>query len=155
MVARFMYPSPPKSWPQIQVLRLTWRLAAKLRTLHQPHFNDVDMPMAEFDMLSALGNTDGLRMKDLAETMITTPSNVTRVCLAMEKKGLVQRERSVESDREVIARLTPAGEALFADVFPATVNYSARVLNTGLSERELRTLSRLLSKLLDNVHAPE
>ena len=65
----------------------------------------------------------------------------------MEEKGLVQRQRSSASDREVVAKLTPKGEALFQELFPATVNYGAKLLNTGLPPDELRTLAALLDKL--------
>lgn len=151
----FTYPGPPKSWPQIMVLRRLWRAAALLKDLHQPHFEKLGLPMLEFDMLAALGNTKGLRMKDLAQAMITSAPNVTRVCAVMEAKGLVQRRRSETSDREVLASLTPAGERLFEDVFAPTVNYSANILDTGLSRGELETLAALLEKLVATTRAPE
>jgi MarR family 2-MHQ and catechol resistance regulon transcriptional repressor len=151
----FKYRGPPKTWPQIMVLRRIWRAAAKLRELHQPHFERIGMPIGEFDLLSALGNTGGLRMRDLAEAMITTAPNVTRVCSVMEEKGLVKRQRSEVSDREVVARLTPAGEKRFEQVFPQTVNYSAAILDTGLTHKELETLASLLDKLLANVQSPD
>lgn len=104
--------------------------------------------MVEFDLLSALGNTEGMRMKDLADVMITTAPNLTRVCDAMEAKGLVERRRSPQSDREVVARLTPEGQKLFEELFPLTVNESARILDEALSKDELVTLSGLLDKLI-------
>jgi len=137
------------------VLRRIWRAAALLKDLHQPHFGRIGLPMLEFDMLAALGNTEGLRMKDLAETMITSAPNVTRVCAAMEAKGLVKRQRSEKSDREVVASLTPEGQKLFEQVFPSTVNYSAAILDTGLSRKELESLASLLEKLLAKTHSPD
>ena len=151
----FRYPGLPKNWPQIQAMRRIWHASARLRALHQPHFKAIGMPMVEFDLLSTLGNTEGLRMKNLAESMMTTPSNVTRVCTKMEKQGLVKRERSSDSDREVIARLTPEGERLFAELFPKTVNYSSRIMDTGLSAEEFETVAALLDKLLAQVRDPD
>jgi DNA-binding MarR family transcriptional regulator len=155
MADEFLYEGPPRTWPEIQVLRRIWKAGAMLRNLHGPHFDRLGMPLLEFDLLSTLGNTDGFRMKDLAESMMTTPSNVTRVCTAMEKKGLVKRQRSSESDREVIAKLTPKGEALFHKTFPKTVNFSARTLDTALSRKELKELASLLEKLIESVEEPE
>lgn len=153
MTTELTYPGPPKSWPHIQLLRRIMRANAVLRALHKPHFDALDIPMVEFDLLAALGNTKGLRMKELADAMITTPSNVTRVCSVMESKGLVRRERSSQSDREVIASLTPAGEALFADLFPKTVNFGARVMDASLSAEELRTAADLIGRLLEGLEA--
>ena len=155
MASDFMYPGAPKHWSQIQVLRRVMRANARLRDLHQPHFEAEGLPMVEFDLLSTLGNTSGLRMKELAVSMITTPSNVTRVCAVMEEKGLVQRQRSAGSDREVIARLTPKGEALFAKLFPKTVNFSASIINTALTKSEAKQLADLLEKLLQKVTDPK
>lgn len=155
MAQDFLYEGPPKTWPELQVLRRVWLAGALFRDLHAAHFDQLGMPMVEFDMLSTLGNTEGRRMKDLAASMITTPSNVTRVCAVMEEKGLVERRRSTESDREVIAKLTPKGEALFHEAFPKTVNFSARMMDTGLSRDEQQTLAALLDKLLKQIRKPE
>jgi DNA-binding MarR family transcriptional regulator len=69
--------------------------------------------MTEFDMIAALGNTKGLRMGELADAMITSPGNITRVAQALEKRGVVERKRSPRSDRDVLARLTRAGGGIF------------------------------------------
>jgi DNA-binding MarR family transcriptional regulator len=151
MSEKFKYAGAPKTWPQVQVLRRIWVAAMTLRAKHEPHFAELNLPMIEFDLLAALGNTDGLRMKDLAHAMITTPSNVTRVCAVMEEKGLITRERSKTSDREVIARLTPTGEKLFHDTFAKTVNHTAAVLDAALDRAELEQLAALLDKLLQGL----
>jgi DNA-binding MarR family transcriptional regulator len=122
-----------------------------LRAEFDEHFAELDLPMIEFDLISALGNTDGLKMKDLAYAMITTPSNVTRVCAVMEEKGLITRERSKASDREVIARLTPAGQKRFRDTFAKTVNQTAAILDSALDKDEQKTLAGLLQRLLDGL----
>jgi DNA-binding MarR family transcriptional regulator len=151
----FLYPGPPRTWPEIQVMRRIWRAAARITALHAPHFEALGIPMVEFDLLSTLGNTEGMRMKDLAMTMVTTASNVTRVCAVMEKKGLVQRQRAQSSDREVIAKLTPKGQALFEVLFPKTVNYSAQIIDTALEPGEQKQLAELLDKLVSRVRAPD
>jgi DNA-binding MarR family transcriptional regulator len=137
------------------VLRSIFRASTRLRDLHGPHFQKLDMQMAEFDLIAALGNTDGMRMKDLAQAMITTPPNVTRICAVLEERGLVKRRRSPHSDREVVASLTAEGQRLFEATFPPTVNYGAAILDTALSRSELTALAELLEKLLKNVRAPD
>jgi len=155
MAEDFLYKGPPKDWPQIQALRRIMRTNAVVRDLHKEHFNRIGIPIAEFDLLSTLGNTAGMKMSDLATAMITTPSNVTRICGGMEEQGLVERNRPASSNREVIASLTPKGEERFREVFAPTVNYSARMMNTGLSRAELKTLAELLDRFLAHVHAPD
>lgn len=149
----FHFDPPARDRPQIRLLRAIMRANAALRDAHKERMNELGVSLTEFDFLAALGNTDGLRMKDLARAMITTPSNVTRVCAAMEKKGLAVRERSAESDREVIARLTPVGEERFRELFPLVLEFSSRTIDELLTEDEQRTagdiLDRLFARLTD------
>jgi DNA-binding MarR family transcriptional regulator len=129
-------------------MRLLLRTNARLVEAHRRHLGErYDLLMTEFDMIAALGNTDGLNMGQLAAGMITTPANVTRVAQALEKRGLIERKRAAHSDREVIARLTPAGEAFFRDHFLEVVSWSSNLMNSGLSIREQEQLAELLAKL--------
>src|SRR4051812_40809572 len=105
---------PVREWPQIRALRLLLRAHARVVETHRRYLEATHgLLMTEFDMIAALGNTKGLRMGELAGAMITSPGNVTRVAQALEKRGLVERKRSPHSDREVLARLTRAGEEFF------------------------------------------
>lgn len=155
MSTAFYQPGLPRDWPQIKVLRRVWRAAAVLQDFHEPYFQRAGLSMLEFDVLSALGNTQGLRRKDLAHSMITTAPDVERICLDLQARGLVRCEPSPEADGEVMAVLTERGLELFEALFPETVNFSGRLLDTSLSHDELETLGRLLEKLLNGTHAPD
>src|SRR5947209_6105526 len=73
---------------------------------------------SEFDVLVHLGVEQPQNMSQLAQRTLLTKSNCTRVMRCLEAKGLAQRERGAESDREVLASLTPAGEETFQRVYP-------------------------------------
>jgi DNA-binding MarR family transcriptional regulator len=139
---------PVREWPQVKAMRLLFRTSAKLEEAHRRYLGSKhDLLVTEFDMIAALGNTDGLNMGQLASAMITTPANVTRVAQALEKRGLVERKRAPHSDREVLARLTPAGDAFFRDHFMEVVNFAGDLMDSGLSVSELKELGDLLGKL--------
>jgi MarR family 2-MHQ and catechol resistance regulon transcriptional repressor len=144
---------PVREWSSIRLLRGIMRVNAALREHHRRHLQPTGIGMTEFDFLAALGNTAGLRMRDLASAMITTPSNVTRVCADMEARGLATRERSPDSDREVIARLTPAGQKLFEQLLPTTAAFSSALIDGQLSEDEQRKAAAVLEKLLAGLNA--
>jgi DNA-binding MarR family transcriptional regulator len=127
------------------------RANAALRDAHKDVLRDIGLSLSEFDFVAALGNTKGLRMKDLARAMITTPSNVTRVCASMEKKGLAVRERSSESDREVIAKLTVEGEAIFERAFPTLVEFTTETMDSALSERDQGVVADALDHLVSTL----
>ncbi len=139
---------PVRDWPQIKAMRLLLRANARITEAHRRFLGSkYDLLMTEFDMIAALGNTDGLNMGQLASAMITTPANVTRVAQALEKRGLIERKRSPQSDREVLARLTPDGDAFFRAHFVEVVSFAAELMDRGLTVAELKQLAELLGKL--------
>jgi MarR family 2-MHQ and catechol resistance regulon transcriptional repressor len=141
--------TPVRERPQIRALRLLLRAQARVLDDHRRHVEVTHgLLMTEFDMIAALGNTEGLRMGELANAMITTPGNVTRVAQALEKRGLVERKRSPHSDREVLARLTPTGNEFFRKHFLGVVAFTSAYMDAALSTAEQQQLAGLLTKLL-------
>jgi DNA-binding MarR family transcriptional regulator len=109
--------------------------------------SETGLSVTEFDMLVELGNQEGLRMSDLATKMVVSAANVTRVAQSLSAKGLLVRERSQRSDREVLARLTPKGQKLFELHFPKAVAFMSRYMDERLEEAEQIKLAELLEKL--------
>lgn len=108
---------------------------------------ELELGLSEFDMIAELGNQDGVRMSDLATKMVISPASVTRVAQALAAKGLVTRDRAEHSDREVLARLTPAGDALFQRTFPIAAAFMAGLIDSQLTRAEQEKLGELLTKL--------
>ncbi len=104
---------------------------------------------SEFDIIATLGNTDGLRMCDLASKTLMSAPNITRVVKKLEESRLVERTRAVTSDREVLARLTPAGERVFDESYPVVVDGVRAFFDAHLDADEQEQLIELLQKLLD------
>lgn len=73
---------------------------------------------SEFDAVMALGNREFVRMGDLATSMLTSAPNITRIVKLLEGKGLAERVRNPECDRETLARLTPEGVAVLKPSIP-------------------------------------
>lgn len=139
---------PVAGWPQVRVfrelLRANSRVMQRTREFVEAEFG---LSFTEFDMLVELGNQAGLRMSDLATKMVVSPANVTRVAQALTERGIVVRERAKHSDREVIARLTPAGQELFEQHFPKASAYMAALIDEGLTSAEQAQLAGLLAKV--------
>ncbi len=103
----------------------------------------------EFDCLVTLGVAQPLRMCDLASQSLMTKSHTTQVMKALERRGLVRRERSPESDREVLASLTAEGETLFERIYPLHYHWLTALFGERLSDEEQQELTGLLRKLAD------
>src|SRR4051812_46695384 len=102
---------------------------------------------SEFDVLAHLGVEAPQKMTELAERTLLTKSNCTRVMKCLERKGLARRERGADSDREVLASLTPDGEALFRRVYPLQHAHLSRLYDSRLDTQEQEELIRLLNRL--------
>lgn len=139
---------PVRTWPQVRVFRELLRAHARVMQKTREFVEaETGMSFSEFDMLLELGNQTGLRMSDLATKMVVSPANVTRVAQSLEAKGIVERERAQHSDREVLARLTPDGQALFERHFPKAAAFMAGLMDERLSAPEQAKLGELLEKL--------
>jgi DNA-binding MarR family transcriptional regulator len=77
---------------------------------------DETVTLPQFRALVALAARGPQNVGALAEEMDVHPSTATRMCDRLVGKGLIDRELSSESRREVIVRLTPAGRRLLQRV---------------------------------------
>ena len=90
----------------------------------------------EFDVLITLFNApDGrLRMAELAEQVVLSPSGVTHLVTRLERDGLLQRIVDEHDRRSYFAALTPAGQERLRDRGRPTTRWSASI-SPGASRR--------------------
>jgi DNA-binding MarR family transcriptional regulator len=103
-----------------------------------------------YDVLIQLARAPGrrLRMSELAEAVLLSPSGLTRLVERLERDGLVQRVRSSDDGRGACATLTERGRYR---VRKATLTHLAGVRRRfldGLSADERRMLARLWERTL-------
>jgi DNA-binding MarR family transcriptional regulator len=79
----------------------------------------------QFDVIATLGNTPGMTSTELGEKTLITKGTLTGVVDRLADRGWVERAAHASDRRCQIVRLTPAGEALFARVFPAHMAHLA------------------------------
>ncbi len=106
----------------------------------------------QFDIIATLGNTPGMCCKDLGEKTLITKGTLTGVVDRLELKGLVARERSGNDKRSFFVRLTPAGEAMFDEVFPKVIA-QAKTMFSSYGEDELAAIEATLATLKQNIAA--
>ena len=105
-----------------------------------------DLTVSQFGTLEALFHLGPLCQKDIAGKLLKSGGNITLVVDNLEKRGLVERRRDGRDRRFVTVRLTDAGRALVARVFPA---HKARIVEamTTLSAQQQRQLAALCKQL--------
>ncbi|MDV3350098.1 MarR family transcriptional regulator [Leptothoe sp. LEGE 181152] len=101
---------------------------------------------SQFDVIATLGHAQGMSMGAIGEKTLITKGTLTGVVDRLIKKGLVTRKTPPENRRSVIVQLTPDGEALFDQVFPAHIaDMKQHFVSFNPSELEL--LKVLLNRL--------
>ena len=110
-----------------------------------------DISIKEYDVLITLYNAPGarLRMADLAERVLLTPSGVTHLVTRLEKRGLVNRVVDEDDRRSFFATLTPDGNDRLRES-RLTHNEVVRALLTRrLTDSQLLDLGDLWNHVLD------
>lgn len=100
----------------------------------------------QFGVLEALYHLGPLCQGELSKKLLKSTGNMTLVLDNLEKRNLVQRRRESEDRRIVTISLTPAGELLIRQIFPAVARAIAREVNV-LALEEQEALQRLCYKL--------
>ena len=105
----------------------------------------------EFDVLITLFNApEGrLRMAELAERVVLSPSGVTHLVTRLERDGLIQRIVDEADRRSFFAALTPAGHERLRDSRPTHNEVVREHLTRRLTPNQLKTLGALWEKLLN------
>ena len=85
-------------------------LSAELERTH-------GMPLSSYEVLLVLSNADDdrMRMAELAESVLLSPSGITRLVDRLVADGLVEKARCVADRRGWYAVLTPAGRERLDD----------------------------------------
>jgi DNA-binding MarR family transcriptional regulator len=70
------------------------------------------LTLSQYGLLEGLTTQPSARVQELAGNAGVTPSTATRILDALERRGIVERARSLEDRRAVAVSLTDQGEQL-------------------------------------------
>ncbi len=76
------------------------------------HIRSLGLTPSQFDVITALGETDGMNCGDLGARALITKGTLTGILDRLEQRGLIQREESQGDRRSIIVHLTPEGLSL-------------------------------------------
>ena len=107
--------------PFLPVLRQFAQTYQAFSSFDEEQMRPLGLTCPQFDVISTLGNTSGMTMGQLAEKTLVTKGTLTGIIDRLEKKGLVQRQVPPENRRCFIIVLTPEGDRVFNQVFPAHI----------------------------------
>src|SRR5256714_2669611 len=122
--------------------RITKALDRELAAAH-------DLPLSEYDVLVQLALTDEgrLRMSDLAEAIVLSPSGLTRLVDRLARRGLLRRERCESDSRVVYAALTAEGFEKLVESTPTHLDGIRRLFWAHLDEGQTADLAEIVARL--------
>jgi MarR family transcriptional regulator, 2-MHQ and catechol-resistance regulon repressor len=141
-----MNPAEPTAAPraaqvsesQAQCLKL-WVVLARAYTAVGAHaYSDIDrhgLTLGEFGILDVLFHRGPMLLGEVQRKVLVSSGGITYLIDRLAEKGLVERRACPHDRRARYAALTPGGEQLFAEIFPAHAACIERALS-GLDREE-------------------
>ena len=124
----------------LELLRTTDQLSRNL----VPILKAEDLSSTQYNVLRILrGAPEGLPCGEIGNRMITRDPDITRLLDRMEKRGLIERWREEKDRRVVMARITPEGLRLLAQLDGPVEDGHRRLLGH-LGRKRLQELCELL-----------
>lgn len=107
------------------------------------------MTISEYDVLLQLSMAKGrrLRMRDLANATLFSPSGLTRLCERLEARGLVTREPASDDQRGTVAALTDTGRKRLRAAAPTHLRGIRERFISRLPDDEVQRLSEALKSI--------
>lgn len=115
---------------------------------YKPFLDEVDLTYTQYITMMVLWDRKEMNVKELGSFLYLDSGTLTPVLKKLEQKGFVERSRSKEDERNLIIRITEAGEALREKALkiPEAMGQCIK-----LSTAEAMQLYRILYKILQNV----
>jgi DNA-binding MarR family transcriptional regulator len=126
------------------------RVGVRIGELFARRIQSYDLTVPMYRVLSALRETPGQRLNDLAEMTTIELSTLSRLIGTMEARGLVSRSRLENNARTVAINLTDEGVSLIDELMPIA-KHVEDVATEQLSEKELRLIKRALIKVYNGL----
>jgi DNA-binding MarR family transcriptional regulator len=109
-----------------------------------------DLSFSEYDVLLRLARAPGraLRMTQLAERVLLSPSGLTRLVDRLVAKGLVARERDSADARGALARLSDDGMSRLRNAARTHIHGIREQFTGRLSDVQLRNVASGLERIV-------
>jgi len=129
-----------------QMYAITNKLNRRLRdTLRREGIN-----IGRWRVLAVLRAYGELNVGRIVDLTVMEQPTISRIVAQLEREKLVRRKVSKADSREVLVKLTAAGERAFNAIYPTAERHQQHALE-GLSKKETDTLLSLLHRVQANI----
>lgn len=121
-----------------------------LKSNLQKELKNFNITTEQWGILNELYRQDRCNQKELANKCYKDQAALTRILDILEKKELVNRQKSLNDRREFLIKITNEGQQLVDRIRPH-VQESIKRTHAMLSDEERCTIKDLLKKLTNNL----
>ena len=123
------------------------------RALTHALANERELSLTWFEVLNALQESGGrVRVMDLAEHLVSSPSSLSRQLTRMEDEGLIRRDRGRPDDqRIVVVVLTKEGRDTWRRANTTYQRVLKRHFLGKLTDTDVAGMQRALTKVIDGI----
>lgn len=125
------------------------RTGVRLATAFGNEIDRYSLTVPMWRVLAVLWHRGELIVSDLITDTSIEQSTLSRLLVAMEKRGLLTRRRSTTDARTVLVKLTPEGRKLTKQLIPLAMR-NQRIALRGFTTEEIDLLYSMLSRAYDN-----
>lgn len=114
---------------------------------YKPYLDEIGLTYTQYIAMMVLWEHQTINVKTLGEYIYLDSGTLTPLLKRLESAGFIERNRDSNDERNVIIKLTPAGEALKepASLIPDKIKQCLPI-----TQEEAVTLYQLLYKILGN-----
>ena len=122
------------------------RVAEKIVAIANADYLEVGLNVRGARVMLALDGAESLRVHEIIERCGIEPSTFSHLLGRLTRLGYVTRSRPEHDNRAVVVALTPTGRRIVRRCITSVKGHHD-ILANALTEREVKTLSRLLIKV--------
>jgi DNA-binding MarR family transcriptional regulator len=106
------------------------------------------LSVARYDVLMQLDMAGGrLRLSDLAQAVVLSPSGLSKLLDRMQESGLVERQPDPDDARSTFAAITRHGRGVVTKTRPRHHTFLQHAFGDVLDDRDLADLTRIMARL--------
>lgn len=116
------------------------------RAIAERYQRDFGLSIWQWRIMAVLGESGELTASEVCARTAMDKVAVSRAVAGLEADGHVRRARDAEDGRAARLSLSRSGRKIYSQIVPLALAYEAQ-LRSGLTEREMAQLNRLMAKL--------
>lgn len=116
---------------------------------YKPFLDKLDLTYTQYIAMMVLWENESMNVKELGSKLYLDSGTLTPLLKKLETKGYISRCRCKEDERNLIIRITEAGEALKEKAASIPSEMTEKWLN--ISRDEVKNMYHVLYKLLSQI----